>query len=52
MTILLTENNEEQIADIVGSGDGDGISNISWGANTNFAESPINILKEFGFVRE
>ena len=49
LTVLLTETKEEQTADIVGSGGGAGMFNWSWGANSHFAKTAVNILAENGF---
>lgn len=49
LTIMLSESPMEQIADVVGFGGGDGIFNISWGANRNFAERAAEIIRENGF---
>ena len=48
LTVVLSENGEEKMADIIGSGGGDGIFNISWGANREMAEDAASILKKFG----
>lgn len=47
--ILLMQTPEGQTADIVGSGGGTGVFNISWGSNRSFAEEVEDILKESGF---
>ncbi len=52
LSVMLTESGEEQTADIVGSGGGEGIFNIGWGANTNFAEMAADVLRKNGFVAE
>ncbi|WP_425539294.1 DUF6054 family protein [Microaceticoccus formicicus] len=52
LTIMLSESPEEQIADVVGFGGGDGIFNISWGANRNFAERAAEIIRGNGFEIE
>lgn len=49
LTVLLTETEEEQTADIVGSGGGEGLFNLSWGANSDFARAAESILAENGF---
>ena len=48
LSVVLTENGDEKTADIVGSGGGEGLFNISWGANSEFAQDAENILKRFG----
>ncbi len=50
LTVLLMEENNNQKADITGFGGGSGIFNISWGANTNFAEQAKEILISEGFI--
>lgn len=49
LTILLTQNNNETILDIVGSGGGFGIFNISIGSNTDITIPIINAALELGF---
>ena len=50
LCVLLTENEREQTADIVGFGGGEGVWNISWGANQDFAKNAVKILGELGFT--
>lgn len=52
LTILLSEHDDVQFADIIASGGGAGVFNISYGANANLAESPVQILNSYGFVKE
>ena len=52
LSIMFTETENEQTADIAGSGGGEGLLNISWGANQNFANLGIDALEEMGFRRE
>ena len=52
LTVVLTENEKKQTADIIGSGGGEGIFNISWGANSDFAEMAEKVLSKYGFKRE
>ncbi len=52
LTVVLTENGEEKMADIIGSGGGDGLFNISWGANQELAVDTASILKQFGLVEQ
>ncbi len=49
LTVLLSENEECQEAIVAGFGGGDGISNISWGANKSFARKAANALCKLGF---
>lgn len=49
LSLLITESNLVQTVDIVGFGGGEGLFNLSWGANSEFKESVINIFKEKGF---
>lgn len=50
LTIELTSYNSVQKAIIIGSGGGEGVLNISWGANSNFAGKAYERLKEIGFL--
>lgn len=50
LTVMLTEFDGMQTADIIGSGGGEGLFNFSWGANADFAESAERILKTCGFT--
>ncbi len=52
VTVLLTEHGDTQFADIIGSGGGDGIFNLSWGANSNFAKRVEKVLETYGFTGE
>ena len=49
LTILLTQNDTTQHADIVGFGGGAGLFNISYGANSDYADSAAEILQSLGF---
>ena len=49
LTVVLTEHGTEKTADIIGSGGGEGFFNVSWGANTDFANKAAEILRKFGF---
>lgn len=49
LTVMLTESDGQQTADIIGSGGGEGIFNISWGANSDFADTAERILLRYGF---
>ena len=52
LTVMLTESETMQTADIVGSGGGEGLFNISWGANSDFAEMAAGLLRQRGFYEE
>ena len=52
LTVQLTAFDYRQRAVIIGSGGGEGLLNISWGANSNFAGKACEILKELGFNYE
>lgn len=49
LTILLTEADGKQTADIIGSAGGEGLFNVSWGVNADFAAIAINLLEGQGF---
>lgn len=49
LAVLLTDFGDIQTADIVGSGGGNGIFNISWGTNSEFADDAAGILHQMGF---
>ena len=49
LTVVLTEHGTDKTADIIGSGGGEGFFNVSWGANTDFANSAKEILSKQGF---
>lgn len=52
LTIEITSYRSEQKAIVIGSGGGEGILNISWGANSDFAGRACELLKEFDFREE
>ena len=52
LTIVITEFNTVQTAVITGFGGGNGLLNISWGANGSFAVDMVELLKEFGFEEQ
>lgn len=52
LTVMLTETADTQTADIIGSGGGEGLFNISWGANADFADMAADLLQRYGFRRE
>lgn len=49
LSLLITESNLVQTIDVVGFGGGEGLFNLSWGANSDFLESVVGLLKEHGF---
>lgn len=52
LAVLLTEADGRQTADIVGSGGGGGLLNISWGANAEFADDAAALLARNGFSEQ
>ncbi|MBR3357292.1 MAG: hypothetical protein IKG46_05615 [Solobacterium sp.] len=50
LTVMLEDDGEEQRAVLIASGGGQGIMNISYGANRKFAESAAEILQECDFM--
>ena len=50
LNILFTEFDGVQTADIIGSGGGEGLFNISWFANSDLADSAEKILQKYGFT--
>ena len=52
LTVLLTEENERHTAEIIATGGGGGIANISYGANRKFAKECMQALAELGFKAE
>ena len=50
LTVMLTEFDGMQTADIIGSGGGEGLFNISLFANSDFAESAEKVLQSYGFT--
>ena len=50
LTVYLADDGAERLtARILGFGGGEGLLNISWGANANFAAEAERILRGFGF---
>lgn len=49
LTLQCVNDGKEQKAVLIGAGGGTGISNISLGANANFANAARDILKKYGF---
>ncbi len=52
LTVVLTEDGEDKTADIVGSGGGNGLFNISWGANDEITMDAMGVLKRFGLIQQ
>lgn len=48
LTVLLTEAEGRQIAELIGSGGGNGLFNVTWGANTDFAALAAQVLAQYG----
>lgn len=51
LTVMLADKEHVQTADIIGFGGGEGLLNISWGANSNFAKKAADLLQKYGFRR-
>ncbi|RRD32222.1 hypothetical protein EII38_00360 [Streptococcus minor] len=49
LTVLFTNDGQQIFADIIASGAGQGVFNISWGANGSFARMAVDILQQQGF---
>lgn len=49
LTVMLTQSAGAQYADIVGFGGGEGLFNISWGSNSEYANDAADILRFLGF---
>lgn len=52
LTILLTESNLIQTADVVGFAGGEGIFNLNMGVNNDFVENAKKVLSKQGFSVE
>ncbi len=52
LTVLMLEDNSKQRIELTGSGGGNGIFGIDWGANQDFADSAKNILVKKGFTEK
>lgn len=50
LSVLLTQDGDMQLADLVGSGGGTGIFNVSLGANSDFVKTAAHILGDLGFT--
>ncbi len=51
LTLQCISENNEQTVTVIGNGGGEGIWNISYGANANFAKKAAKILANMGFVQ-
>jgi len=49
LSMMFVEVDGVQTVDCIGSGGGEGLFNISWGANRNFAKLGYEELKKLGF---
>lgn len=49
LTVMLTQDDTAQYADIVGFGGGSGVFNLSWGSNSEYAYNAADILTSLGF---
>lgn len=47
LTIVISEFNGKLIAEIAATGGGEGLFNISWGANRDFGDQAANILMRY-----
>ena len=52
LTVLLTQTGEQSTADIIGMGGGEGLLNISFGANRKLATMAAEVLERAGFTAE
>ena len=52
LTMMFMEADGVQTVDCIGSGGGNGLLNISWGANRNFARMGYDELLKLGFEEE
>ena len=50
LTVMITENDTYQEAVVAGMGGGEGLANISWGANSSFANKAVKSLIKLGFA--
>ena len=50
LSVMLVENEDCQEAVVVGMGGGNGVLNMSWGANRSFAKKAIKCLGDIGFA--
>lgn len=49
LTLQCNDDGETQEATIIGTGGGEGMINLSWGANKNYANQARDILLKHGF---
>lgn len=49
LTVLFTNDGQQILADVIATGAGGGVLNISWGANASFAKIAVDILEKQGF---
>ena len=49
LTVLFTNDGKTVTVDVIASGAGEGILNISWGANASFAKMARDLLAKQGF---
>ena len=49
LTVLFTNDGKAVTVDVIASGAGEGILNISWGANASFAKMARDLLAKQGF---
>ncbi|MBR7150585.1 MAG: hypothetical protein IKD01_06190 [Oscillospiraceae bacterium] len=52
LSILFTKTDLRSSVELVSSGGGDGLLNISWGAENSFANDCAEVLESLGFCRE
>ncbi|MBQ6686763.1 MAG: hypothetical protein IJM99_11720 [Firmicutes bacterium] len=52
LSMMFVEVDGVQTVDCIGSGGGEGLFNISWGANRNFAKLGYEELKKLGFEED
>ena len=49
LTVLFPNDGKAVTGDVIASGAGEGILNISWGANASFAKMSVELLAKQGF---
>ncbi|MBO5666211.1 MAG: hypothetical protein J6S45_02060 [Firmicutes bacterium] len=52
LSMMFVESNGIQTVDCIGSGGGNGLLNLSWGANRNFARLGYEELQKLGFEED